>query len=228
LRTFTNPRGKTYQFLDTGDRGAVIEEAEPPPSVTAAGAADPQNTFHGTARRAAKLSFADGQPKPYQSVSALLEVLKPDRVMAQDHDITKARNSKRVATENHNVTVTASIYAVRREKDNDYHVILGDRPGSGTIQYINAEVSGLPLPGEPSRAELAAVRSGFKDELGFTDDNPPVEGSYITPPQPIAVQVTGSLFWDIEHPPPNTVGPAAHRPRTAWEIHPVRKIEFER
>ena len=56
---------------------------------------------------------------------------------------------------------------------------------------------------------------------------PHAEKRYVKFDPPIPVRVTGSLFWDIEHPPPNTVGPTDRRPKTAWEIHPVTKIEFE-
>jgi hypothetical protein len=38
--------------------------------------------------------------------------------------------------------------------------------------------------------------------------------------------VTGSLFFDVDH-PAGAVGPQGHRPQTAWEIHPISSIAFE-
>jgi hypothetical protein len=91
---------------------------------------------------------------------------------------------------------------------------------------MNVEISGLPRSGEPFKGDLTAVRDAFKTKMQFSDDDPPADGSYIKFDPPLHVQVTGSLFFDVEHLAPHTVGPTDHRPKTAWEIHPVRNIAF--
>jgi hypothetical protein len=48
-----------------------------------------------------------------------------------------------------------------------------------------------------------------------------VNGLFVTP---VAVSVTGSLFWDGEHRFPNNVGPEGLRPTKAWEIHPIKLL----
>src|SRR5262249_38046941 len=130
----------------------------------------------------------------------------------------------RVQQEQKNVTVTAYIYAFRKESDNDYHVILGDKPGTRNRKYLNAEVSGIPDIGtDDNRNQLWKVRKAFKQAFELGDEGP--DRSY-RPHEPIPVKVTGSLFYDVEHVPPHTVGPQYASPKTAWEIHPISGIEF--
>jgi hypothetical protein len=122
------------------------------------------------------------------------------------------------------VTVLASIYAFRKESDNDYHVILGDSPTASHPRYLNAEVSGIPVEGsDDNRNALWAVRNAFK--AAFHLDSEELD-SYWEPNEPVPVRVTGPIFWDSEHEPPHTVGPKKFSPRTAWEIHPISRIEF--
>jgi len=45
--------------------------------------------------------------------------------------------------------------------------------------------------------------------------------------KPIAVEVQGSLFYDIDH-EPGVVGPLDMQPRTAWEIHPISELQTGR
>lgn len=42
---------------------------------------------------------------------------------------------------------------------------------------------------------------------------------------PVPVEITGPLFFDVDH-DAGVVGPQGHRPKTAWEIHPVMDIKF--
>ena len=55
------------------------------------------------------------------------------------------------------------------------------------------------------------------------DNNPPASDAYRKYTPPIAVDVEGSTFYDIDH-PPGAVGPKDSKPTTAWEIHPVTHI----
>jgi hypothetical protein len=58
---------------------------------------------------------------------------------------------------------------------------------------------------------------------------PPVgsrPGAFQRPDPPVPVRVTGSFFWDVDHSPPNFIGPNDFKTKTSWEIHPISKIEF--
>jgi len=78
------------------------------------------------------------------------------------------------------------------------------------------------LPQMNNRERLKKPREDFKEFFG--DEPPPCRYKVFT--KPIPVRITGSLFYDIDH-APGVVGTGPYKPRTAWEIHPVTKIEFE-
>jgi hypothetical protein len=102
-------------------------------------------------------------------------------------------------------------------------LIVGDRNcGTGDC-FINAEVSGLPQePADPNFPTLAAIRAKF---LAYFAQHPPSRGYKKFDP-PIAVILTGSVFFDVDH-PAGAVGPAGLKPSSAWEIHPLTDITFE-
>jgi hypothetical protein len=215
-------KGKTYRLLDTVDQGKFEEEPREP-TVTGAGVAA-ADTFSGTDRLLPKTTIVDGDIKDFATVADLVKNVladNPDSKMMK-MGITK-NTDKRVAAENRNVRVTGYIHAFKKEGDNDYHVILGDGPNAGNPVYLNVEVSGIPVGGtNANRQKLIAVREEFKTQfkLGPTGPN-----GFKRPHEPIPVRITGSLFWDVDH-PPGAVGPDDLKPKSAWEIHPISAIEF--
>jgi hypothetical protein len=137
--------------------------------------------------------------------------------------IGREPTSDRVKDEKRNVQVTGHIYAFKKESDNDYHVILGNAPDAATAQFLNVEVSGIPVGGTmANRSTLVGVRKEFKDAFGLGPNGP---AGYTRLDPPVPVRISGSLFWDVDH-APGVVGPTGLRPKTAWEIHPVSQIEF--
>lgn len=219
--------GVTTELIDTGETDPKRDETEPP--TTDAGTGDIPNhaRFTGTARRIAKTTIfvSKDAPTPYANVSALLTDLPPDATMV-GLNIPSGSNSNRVAQERRNVVVTTFIYAYSKENDNDYHVIIGDPPTVPVAQrkYMNVEVSGIPVGGtDANRDALWAVRNELRAKYNLGVNGP---NSYVRPNPPTPVRMTGSLFYDIDHPPPNFVGPQSHKPQTAWEIHPISKLEF--
>jgi hypothetical protein len=117
--------------------------------------------------------------------------------------------------------VKTFIFAAKKEDDNDYHLILCTDPQKHPIQYMTAEVTGIPESG-PFRDKLIKPRRQFKQ---YFDNSLPGKSKYEKYDSPIPVQVTGPLFYDIDH-PAGAVGPKGHRPETSWEIHPVMDILF--
>ena len=178
--------------------------------------------YEGTDRKDAKTSYPD---KPtsnlkVQKLDALLASLKPDDFMRKEHQPKIAKNSKRVAEENVIVKVKAFLYASKKEEDNDFHLILSTDPEKGDIQYMTAEITGIPEEG-PYKEGLIKPRRTFKEYLA----NKLPKKKYVLYDPAIPVEVAGPLFFDVDH-PAGKVGPDGHRPDTAWEIHPVMDIRF--
>lgn len=195
----------------------VVPEAAPKTAIPAA------DRFTGTSRRAAKTTVFAGPVEEFDTLGALLDSLPANDLM-RAKGISNAPGSARVAEERRNVRVTAFIYAFKKEPDKDYHVILGDAPGTPGGRFLNVEVSGIPAAGTAeNRARLWAVRNEFKSAFGLGGSGP---NKYFKPVPPVPVRVAGSLFWDADHESPPFVGPSSHKPLTPWEVHPVSEIEF--
>jgi len=171
----------------------------------------------------AKTTIFLGPVEEFDTVGALIDSL-PSNSKMKAKDISHAPASARVDEEKRNIRVKAFIYAFKKEADNDYHVIIGDAPGTPNLRYFNVEVSGIPIAGtDENRDQLKAVRNTFKEAFNLGASGP---GSYHKPNPPVPVRVTGSLFWDVDHQNPPLVGPASHKPKTPFELHPLSAIEF--
>ncbi len=210
--------GRTYTAVQLAEPEVAQEPIAPALEGLAAPSSD---NFLGKDRAGAKTSIVDGDPQTFADVGALASsglLVADDQMLNHDPALTRD-SDERVAEEGHNVVVTGFLYASKRESDNDFHCIIGAAPDQDPV-FLNVEVSGLP--DGPSRQQLQDVRDAFK---AFFADHLPGSG-YTKFDPPIPVRITGSLFYDIDH-KPGEVGPAAFKPTTAWEIHPVSAIELE-
>lgn len=180
--------------------------------------------FAGKDRKNAKTSVVNAEYKDFQSLDELLITLPADTKMENyEPKITKNVNSKRVNEELRNVKVErAYIYAIYREPDNDFHIILGSSTISNGREYLNVEVSGLPPNSSDSYKTLYHARKEVVDYFGDLNCGK----KYIFSENPIEVEVEGSLFYDIDH-APGVVGAGQYKPATSWEIHPVTEINFK-
>ena len=176
--------------------------------------------FRGTHRKKAKTSIADIGFDNYAGLNAFINTLPSDNAMINyNPPITKSVNSKRVFEEKRNARILNTfIYAIKRESDNDFHIILGNVPDDH--KYLNIENSGLPGTRSTYYRKLKSVRKKFEEKFGEL-----CSSAYRRFNPPIPVEVEGSLFYDIDH-RPGIVGPAGLRPATSWEIHPVTDVEF--
>jgi hypothetical protein len=224
-------KGKTYFMHTSIDQGEFEDEAEDP-TITGA-LPDPNNSFNGKERKIPKTTIVtDAEVEDFATVAALVkDILQkgPDDVMKAKSGITK-QTMTRVDLEKRNVRVKGFIYAFKKEPDNDYHLIIGDAPGTNPKVFLNVEVSGLPVGGTAANLKtLTGVRNDFKEAFQVGETGPKggfqVVRDAAGQPAPVPVQITGSLFWDVDH-KPGAVGPKATKPDTSWEIHPVSKIEF--
>lgn len=178
------------------------------------------NAFAGSARSAAKTAYASVSYGTYSTVNAMRAVLQTDSYM---RSIGITNSSPRVSEENRNRDITTSyLYAIARESDNDFHMIIGDA-NTAAGNLLNCEASGNPPGSQSSYAAINAVRTYLKSYFG-TDFCGKSGYTKFTPAIRITV-LRGSLFFDIDH-AAGTVGPTGLRPNTSWEMHPIRTITF--
>ena len=175
--------------------------------------------FAGLSRAYVKTNIGNGFLRTYANLNNFLRSLPRDIDMDEVVDALKKPWRERSIQEMKNVSVK-NIYliAYAREKDNDYHLILTD---SAQTAFFNAEISGLPSNATKSFKTLKAVRTSFENFPGALNC-----GNYTKLETPLKIKkIRGTIFFDTDH-PGGTVGPQGMRPKTAWEIHPVTKIEF--
>ena len=211
---------QVYTITHVPDTDAAFERLEQPEAAPAG-----TDNFTGTDRKAAKISLSKAKPQTFATLGPLLDsgLFIPDATMlSRNPPIPKGAASNRVNEEQHNVTVTALLYASAKESDNDFHCIIGTPMGQA-VRFLNVEVSGLPASGA-ALAPLKSVRDTFKAFFGANLPDPLLGYSIFNPPIPI--QITGSIFFDIDH-PAGTIGPPGMHPTTAWEVHPLSKLVFE-
>jgi hypothetical protein len=179
------------------------------------------DVFAGSARKAAKTSYATAAYVTYASIASLRASLQTDTYM---HTLGITTSSPRVTAEKRDVSVTtAYLYAISRESDNDFHMIIGDASHtSGTL--MNCECGGLPSSTTAaSYTTMKTVRNYIKSYFGTDFCG---HSGYTIFSTPIKITVLkGSLFYDIDH-SPGTIGPTGYRANTSWEMHPISTITF--
>jgi hypothetical protein len=207
------PNGKIYPVK-------FIADSNEPISTQSAQCGEDE--FSGIDRARAKTSFVNGvQVKSFASIAVLVASLTKDSEMKTKLN----RTSPRITEEKINVRLRNKIflYAMKKEGDNDYHVIIGDNRIKTQATFLNVEISGIPHTGNAAnKAALQTVRDFFEDNF--------VElcGSKyaVFSAKPIPITIEGSIFFDVDH-SAGTVGPNGFKPTTAWEIHPISKIGFQ-
>lgn len=206
------------------DRGAMDPAIAPFEPHTGADSGDQvKAVFRGTNRRSAKTSFAELETEPARTIDQLVtSLVDDDAMLAHDPPITKDPSSRRVHAENRSVKVRGWIYAIKYQVDQDWHLIVGTDPNAGAITYFSCEVSGLPAKSASAYATLLDARKSLAHIL---DNDLPGPGGYTKYTPPIPIEIEGMLFFDVDH-PAGAVGPPGMRPKTAWEVHPVTKIEL--
>lgn len=174
--------------------------------------------FRGKKRAAVKTAVVSATLQNYGSLDEFMQSLQADSTMTRLCKASTTTSTLRIEAEQRNVRVkNVFIYAIVREDDNDFHIIIGDEKGN----YFNVENSGLPPENSPYYPALLKARKQFEDKFGEF-----CHSRYKKFEKPIEVEIEGSLFYDIDH-KPGVVGPAGMRPTTSWEIHPVTDMKFK-
>jgi hypothetical protein len=227
VKTFTF-QGKTYQAIQTNERGESEEpELRGPATFARPRPVSDGEHFAGKARKVAKTSFASGAVESFASPGALITSILNGADPASNDTELRGKlnpNSARSSDEQRNVTVTAFLYATKKEADNDFHLLIGDSPDGGDGRFMTAEVSGLPSPDDRLTPQFQTVRDQYKAFFTATGQNLPSD-RYVRFPQPVPVTITGSIFFDVDH-TPGEVHTANIIPDTVWEIHPISNLVF--
>jgi hypothetical protein len=179
------------------------------------------NIFQGCIRGNVKTTMLSKSATHFKTVKELQAVL-PNKASMKSKGISSLETGGRDVEENRNVLVeTAYLFAIYKEDDNDYHMIVGSTPNLKTAVLMNIEISGLP------RSANAAIKAKFKiprsriETVSYFKDIPCKPSPIKLLKTPIVLKnIKGSLFWDSQH-SGGGVGPKAARPKSAWEIHPV-------
>ncbi len=222
------PNGKTYRVtFETDDQNMQPElnsgKREMPQGLQRARASantacDHDNLFDGSYREKAKTSIATKKA----SGTSLAKLIS--RVQAIDNEaIEVTGTSPRIEIEDSVVTlISVFLYAIAREADEDYHIIIGTTATPSTAQFFNIECSGLPAAGNPARNKLMAARQNVVALLGGAER---CSGGYVKFDDHPKVKIIGSLFYDKEH-EHAIPGPAGCKPKTAWELHPITTFKM--
>ena len=211
--------GQVYRAIPSGEKETYEAEqlAAEAVSCTRWGS-EGADVFDGCARRTPKttmLPASDAAAEPFEDISALKATLQDDGEMIHHVPlIAHDADSERVAEEMRNVSVDAYLYAVAKESDRDFHLIVGDKDCDASACFLNAEVSALPKTAA-RRPPFETVREALVDMFG---EEPGEAYWQIDPPAPIHIE--GTLFYDIDH-RPGAVGPSWAKPDKSWEIHPI-------
>ncbi|BCM17831.1 hypothetical protein [Mesorhizobium sp. J8] len=233
------PNGRTVttivrsDWADEEENGAFGLEAVLPAACTPVPRDNDGETFHGTSREVAKTRIAEAPIEEDNLTVKSYQASHPTDAEMQAGLISKKCDQVRVDAENRNVTVAAYLVAAKKEDDNDYHFILQD---SGCIKpecRLTVEISGVPRLGQ-SEQKLKVTRAYFEQQWPLYSGHNEVPGSgrYLFFVTPVLVRVTGSAFYDSDHPVDlssgtGPVGPEELKPGSAWEIHPVTNFEFD-
>ncbi len=185
-----------------------------------------QDRFIGQIRSDVKTSFVNAIADTFESIKKLRNWLPSDEYM---HKSTEAKhnNTPRTKEENHNIYLyDLYIFGVKREDDNDYHVILGSSKSLDNGQaFLSAEISGLPDTSSIFFNQLYDLREKFMAYFGSEVTNEYVFVASVKNPPIHLDYICGSLFFDNHHYGGHSKI-ANYKVFTAWEIHPVTAIQF--
>ncbi len=179
--------------------------------------------FDGSYRAAVKTTIHSGSYRKYTYLSTMLNSLPEDDYMANDLTPPITTATLRVTEEKRNVRITRTyLYGYSKQADEDYHLIVGTTTNPATARYFNVEVSGAPSDENAAAyTTLSNVLTTFHTATGGERCG----SGYLMYNPPLRLEVRGSLFFDKEH-YNEDIGPAAARPLTAWEVHPVTYLKF--
>lgn len=183
--------------------------------------------FNGCILREIKLKYVKAAYETFNTTKDLLASLTKGSTMLNG---PLAQHRSRSSEESRNVIVKeAYLYMISKELDNDYHLILGDKPDYREANLFSAEISGLPesITYEDYEA-LKRVRDKFKKDFSTPQNcNPTKKYTTDLTANPIKITIRGSILFDNQHKHGGS-GYKDVKTKTAWEIHPVLDFDLLR
>lgn len=175
--------------------------------------------YKGKVRAAAKTSISKGKLQTYNTVGEFLASLPTDGYMRKT---SINNNSLRTRDEDMNIFISnATIFYMKKEADNDLHVIIGDVIGGTKTNLLTIEIAGLPSVSSADYSTLLEARKSIYYQFqSFFDSKK--KSQLLRKPYP-QIALTGSLFFDNWH---YAASNDITRPKTVFELHPVTKIVF--
>jgi hypothetical protein len=226
---FKSNNGKVYPVFPSVDSSlmeepaplaaARIMAAPPPPEALAQVDLIFAPNSENPVREEAKTTKPPGARKTFSSIVTLYNSLPADDLM---DTFNIGNKTPRVKPEQKNITLKkVYIYLITREEDNDYHMIIGDKPNyqDATVRF-NAEISGLPKNFPALEETLRKVRMKIAENIGKIPKKASNNNGTSIP-----VKISGSLFYDAHH-RGSFGGQGNIKSTTVWEIHPVTSIIF--
>ncbi|MEQ1675952.1 MAG: hypothetical protein ABL876_04605 [Chitinophagaceae bacterium] len=208
------------RLLRRVNRDTVNIDAPPTPLEIRVDAAAP---FTGSIRATPKTTYSNKPVEKFRTIPALYRKLKSNEFMK---DLGIGRSEVRNPLEDRNIRIEkAYLYTITVEDDNDLHLLIGNTPSyqEGVTRVFNAEISGVPRTGSQEvKDHILELRRRALRAMG----NIPVCGRNGFLQSNKRITISGSLFFDSHH----ASKPARCREvegESAWEIHPVRTIEFD-
>ncbi|MFT7614267.1 MAG: hypothetical protein ACI9J3_003249 [Parvicellaceae bacterium] len=180
------------------------------------------DNFLGKQRGKVKTSVPTSNTEVFDYLPHMLNTLPTANYMRNQSEIAgnvwaafRAKEEKRIVRIN-----TCYIHFIKREPDNDFHIILGSHKKLSESVLFNIELSGLPKSTSLHYALLKKARVDFESKFGEL-----CKSGYIQFRNPVKMSVEGALYYDICH-RDGAVGPGQYKPKDSWEIHPVTKVQF--
>jgi len=177
--------------------------------------------FTGSVRPTVKTSYSTKSFETFATIPALYRSLKSKESM---NNLAIGHSDVRVTPENRNVKIkTAYLYTITIEKDNDFHLLIGNTPvyDPSTTRVFNAEIPGVPRNGsEETKQHVRELRRKVLRIFSAI----PLCGKKGYLQEYTKISISGSLFYDSHH----KSTPAKCREvegESAWEIHPVWDIK---
>lgn len=181
--------------------------------------------FQGCIRGKIKTTMLTGTATPFNTVRQLLTTLPKDETM-KALKLEWFEDAERSKPERQNVWIKkAYLHMIYREPDNDFHLIIGDKPNVEESVLMNVEVSGIPRgASEETTRRFMKVRNQIINHSRMGDIKCGRVLGPLQPAIPIS-KLVGSLFFDDPH-DEDVIGRNGVKVFRAWEIHPVKEIVF--
>ena len=148
---------------------------------------------------------------PIQTTINKLVIVKPPKVLKESSQ--SDGKMPRYTREKQVVEITAYVTEIKKEDDNDLHLVLKSLTSDKTM------VGEIPDPNCPDFDRFLSLREYFKQTR---DSGMKVWDSLKQKKSPIKVKITGVPFWDGVHANAPTGASLYFR-----EIHPILKIEIQ-